>query len=135
MRGKSREGRVFPLLGLRRGRQAGIAVRVMEGDPRSVVIRAVVISRNNGGHRVVATGTQRMATGKAPGSEPCSTERPVADDRFAGVIRARRKKPARPGEIWRDQQLVAVDRREHQPDDEVAQRAVDGRARVTALTG
>src|SRR5712692_9591104 len=127
MRGKSRGGRAFPSLGLRRDRQAGnarravvirtvvvrtmairaVAIRARDAMVRAVIVRAAVISSNDRRHGIVTAGTERLAAGKAPRSEPCSTERPVADHRFAGVIGARRKKPARPGKIWRDQQSVA----------------------------
>jgi len=57
----------------------------------------------------VAPGTERLAAAKAAAREPCSTEHPVADHRFACIVGARRKKPARPGKIWRYQQLVAIE--------------------------
>ena len=57
----------------------------------------------------MAPGTERLAAGKPAAREPCSTEHPVADHRFACIVGARRKKPARPGKIRRYQQLVAVE--------------------------
>jgi hypothetical protein len=74
-----------------------------------VVVRAVVMSIGNRRHGVVAPGTERLAAGKPAAREPCSTEHPVADHRFACIVGARREKPARPGKIWRYQQLVAIE--------------------------
>src|ERR1700730_10272364 len=114
MRGRSRGGRAFPLLSL-----AG-------AGKCSAIVRAVVRSSRNGGQRVVAARTERLASGKAPGREPCSTDRPVADHGFAGVVGARGKKTARSAKRWREQQLVAVDQRERQHGSD---------ARTTALAG
>ena len=58
-------------------------------------------------HRIVARGAKGMTPGQRRAANQAS-HRPVPDHRFSGIVGTARKKATRPGEMWRDEELIGA---------------------------
>ena len=85
-------------------------------------------------NRVMTGGTERVAPCEASGGQPGPETQSVASDRFRGVVCAGRKKPTRPGKIWRNEKLIGANQPKPEPGRQRAPTA-DGGVDVRARRG
>src|SRR5450631_368586 len=95
-----------------RTRRCSISVRSTEDSWRGGLRDALW----SVGHRIVAGGAERLASGQAADGEPVTADQSVAFDGFGGVVGARRVKPAGASEKWREKKLIASEQRQRHAD-------------------